>query len=907
MAASARKLIVTVDMDGDKVVIKKIQAIENAATKSGKGGLFAGLAGAGDKVKAAFKPFEDGAKAVSNILGPIQAVTSILHDAGEMALAVGKGLFDLAKEASDYGSEIQDMREQTGLSAETLSSLRTATVTTKGDLAALSDGVNKFSKTIAEAARGSEEAKAKLVRLGIDPQKAVKDLDGALGQAFKTIYSAKPGVEQTAASIDAFGKSGAKLSSVVIAAGGDIDELKAKAKALGLQLTNEDAKAADDFGDTLALLKLQAQGVAFHFAKEFMPEVTGAMGDVSRAMRQNQTSAEQWGAGVANAIRGMRVIIQNDGAEILWWFRVLTAAATLGMSEVARFVGGTIGTYIHDKGSQSRANDADPNDMYSADNRMRRKAGTMAPVTTQPDGTPLPVGPPKPSPDMYDMTRGARGSKSGTPKENPAQTAAKELEAKNKEIEKTIALTNAEMGAKKRGQPLFEFERYSTEFIAKYGDRMLVTERATTIEKLKQLDALKANVAAYEIYQRFFESNRRRTVEALAGNNPFSDELSTLQKELAQLGLINDATNDRKVREQIAATARAEELGAQEAAIESLSGKQKSYIDRWDEMILKLKAAGTPMRELEASWGRFSAFMTDSRINAEKLKEALLNMPEPPGPTPPPDDPNAPTEPIVPDDGIPAPKLPIDKFKEAFKSLKTIGKDALDSLAQSIGGLVNQWVLMGSAGEHAMAKMVAAVLSSVASQAAVQAILFTAYGIAALTPWGAAIYGPASQWFIAAGLMASIALGTGLAGRAIAGNKFNGQGAGSQNGLGPAPDYSSATDPANQNIRGGSGTGGTSTANNGASGSGGGPLAGRGPIGPGFDSNRPLPPGSGEIGRLSAVVARLEAKLVSMSPGDVLTVGDKQRPGYIGGSATKAIARNSAMKIDLTRTLGFQS
>jgi hypothetical protein len=56
-------------------------------------------------------------------------------------------------------------------------------------------------------------------------------------------------------------------------------------------------------------------------------------------------------------------------------------------------------------------------------------------------------------------------------------------------------------------------------------------------------------------------------------------------------------------------------------------------------------------------------------------------------------------------------------------------------------------------------------------------------GIAALTPWGAAVYGPAAAQFKAAALFGVVAALAGAAGRAIAGNSFS-QGSGTGAGAG---------------------------------------------------------------------------------------------------------------------------
>lgn len=113
---------------------------------------------------------------------------------------------------------------------------------------------------------------------------------------------------------------------------------------------------------------------------------------------------------------------------------------------------------------------------------------------------------------------------------------------------------------------------------------------------------------------------------------------------------------------------------------------------------------------------------------------------------------------------------------------------AVNQLAQGVGGLVQQWVLLGSNGPNAMRKLVASVLAGVAAQAATLAVMELAYGIAALTPWGAAVYGPAAFHFKSAALFGSIAAIAGTAGRGVAGGIFQqGSGAGASAGTNTGP------------------------------------------------------------------------------------------------------------------------
>jgi hypothetical protein len=69
----------------------------------------------------------------------------------------------------------------------------------------------------------------------------------------------------------AFGKSGADLLPFIKSFDGDLPGLIKKAKELGITMTDEDAAAADQFGDQLDTLTGQIKNTTFSFGKELMP------------------------------------------------------------------------------------------------------------------------------------------------------------------------------------------------------------------------------------------------------------------------------------------------------------------------------------------------------------------------------------------------------------------------------------------------------------------------------------------------------------------------------------------------------------------------------------------------------------------------------------------------------------
>jgi hypothetical protein len=162
----------------------------------------------------------------------------------------------------------------------------------------VSKSVTKFTRLVGDAADGSEEAKEKLRKLGVDPQEAIKDLDGALAKVFERIVSLPTPVERTNAAIDAFGKGGAELLPFLQSFDGDLAGLIQKSKELGLTINDADAALADEFGDTLDLVSAQVKNLTFLFARDFLPVITRMMSDISALLVAKPRFGEKLGNGI---------------------------------------------------------------------------------------------------------------------------------------------------------------------------------------------------------------------------------------------------------------------------------------------------------------------------------------------------------------------------------------------------------------------------------------------------------------------------------------------------------------------------------------------------------------------------------------------------------------------------------
>ena len=222
--------------------------------------------------------------------------------------AAYKALFDFVNKVAEAEGHIFDLSQQTGLSAVTISALKFSADESGGSIDNLTGYVSKFSKTVEEASRGSEEAKEKLKRLGIDPQEAIKDLDGALGKAFKTINDATPGVKQNGRAMDAFGKSGADIIPTIKSFNGDLGQLIGTATEFNAIISDEAAAAADRFQDNLHRLNVQLEGIKRQMAEQFMPTMLASMREFNYQLKNNEGLVARWGNTLKNVLASWNVI-----------------------------------------------------------------------------------------------------------------------------------------------------------------------------------------------------------------------------------------------------------------------------------------------------------------------------------------------------------------------------------------------------------------------------------------------------------------------------------------------------------------------------------------------------------------------------------------------------------------------
>lgn len=222
---------------------------------------------------ASFAEGELAAKAVEKGLGAIV----------EVAKKTVEFLVDVAKEAVEVASSLNDTSQAIGVTTDALQELQYA-----GGLAGVSaddmtHSIMLLSRTMAEAAKGGDEQAEAFSKIGVKVKDATGHLrpaDAVMGDIAEHFKKMPDGAEKTALSMQLFGRSGAKMVSMLNEGSDGLAELRNEAHELGLVMDADTIKLGDDVGDNIdrikgifQAIKIQAGAALFPIFKKITDKI----------------------------------------------------------------------------------------------------------------------------------------------------------------------------------------------------------------------------------------------------------------------------------------------------------------------------------------------------------------------------------------------------------------------------------------------------------------------------------------------------------------------------------------------------------------------------------------------------------------------------------------------------------
>lgn len=241
-----------------------------------------GMSRAMDKVKGSFT-------------GTIKSITGMR---GALAVTAGAtGFAYFIKRSIDAADELSKMAQSVGVSTETLSTLQFAAKRANVEISSLKTGLVRFSRNMADATKGIGEAREGFMALGI----AVRNEDGtmksseeAIGEIADKFKEMEDGAAKTALATQLFGRAGADLIPLLNAGSDGIQALQERARELGLELSTEAGRSAEEFNDRLTDLKESASGLGRGIATDLLPKMNDIVEIMMFAKKEGGLLSAVW-------------------------------------------------------------------------------------------------------------------------------------------------------------------------------------------------------------------------------------------------------------------------------------------------------------------------------------------------------------------------------------------------------------------------------------------------------------------------------------------------------------------------------------------------------------------------------------------------------------------------------------
>lgn len=206
---------------------------------------------------------------------------------GAAGAAAAAGLGYMIKASIDAADAASKAAQSTGLTTEAYTSLAFAADMSGVSTGELDAAMSRLNRTALEVAAGSEKQAALFKTLGV----SVKDAGGALRDGDQILmdladrFAKMPdGIGKSSLAMEVFGKSGAKMIPLLNSGSEGIKDLTEQARALGLVISDEQAKSAERFNDNLSILAGVSRGAGNVIAGELLPvmnDFTAEMVDIA--------------------------------------------------------------------------------------------------------------------------------------------------------------------------------------------------------------------------------------------------------------------------------------------------------------------------------------------------------------------------------------------------------------------------------------------------------------------------------------------------------------------------------------------------------------------------------------------------------------------------------------------------
>lgn len=253
----------------------------------------------------------DTSKKLGEIDGKAQKTDSTLHKGIATAAKWGIGLaaaataaagaiLGVAVKSAEATDRIDKMSQKLGLSRKGFQEWDYILSQNGASIDTMGAGMKSLNRLMDDTAQGGKDSAKTLDRLGV----SLKGMNQE--QAFEATVTAlqgmKNGAEKSALAVELFGRSGQELMPLLNGAGGSVDELKQKAKDLGMVLSDDAIDAGVKFTDQLDTMKRTLGSVVSQIGVKLMPMFSNLLTWVMERMPQIQETFKTVFGALSNVV-----------------------------------------------------------------------------------------------------------------------------------------------------------------------------------------------------------------------------------------------------------------------------------------------------------------------------------------------------------------------------------------------------------------------------------------------------------------------------------------------------------------------------------------------------------------------------------------------------------------------------
>lgn len=217
--------------------------------------------------------------------------------AGLGAAFAGLAIVSQVKGALAMADEIGKLAQKTGVAVEEFSKLSYAAKLSDVSNEQLAKGLKQLSKNMSEAAAGTGESVKYFQALGVslvDGAGKLKSTDAIMGELADKFSGMQDGATKTATAMAIFGKSGSDLIPMLNSGSDGLRDMADEATRLGLVMSTDMAKGAEQFNDNLTRLSAASQGLSITLGNQMLPALTGITNAMVDAAKEGGLLQAVW-------------------------------------------------------------------------------------------------------------------------------------------------------------------------------------------------------------------------------------------------------------------------------------------------------------------------------------------------------------------------------------------------------------------------------------------------------------------------------------------------------------------------------------------------------------------------------------------------------------------------------------